>query len=198
MSITLKPLPYPSNALEPYVSARTLEFHHGKHHRAYVDKVNELVAGTALDKADLSDIVRVAAKDGNTALFNAAAQAWNHDFQWQCLKPGGGGNPKQAIGNRIATEFGSYEKFVDQFKKAAVGHFGSGWAWLVADRGALRIVTTPNADTPFVRGQLPLFTIDVWEHAYYLDYQNRRADYIDGILAHIANWEFVNSALQEA
>jgi Fe-Mn family superoxide dismutase len=106
--------------------------------------------------------------------------------------------PKQAIGSRIAAEFGSYEKFAEQFKKAAAGQFGSGWAWLVADRGALRIVTTSNADTPFVRGQLPLFTLDVWEHAYYLDYQNRRPDYIDGILAHVVNWDFVNSALQEA
>lgn len=196
MSIALPPLPYPSNALEPYISSRTFEFHHGKHHRAYVDKVNELVAGTALDKADLSEIVNAAAKSGNTALFNAAAQAWNHDFQWKCLTPGGA--PKPAIAGRIASEFGSYEKFADQFQKAANGHFGSGWVWLVADQGALRIVTTPNADTPLIRGQRPLFTVDLWEHAYYLDYQNRRPDYVAGILAHIANWDLANSALLNA
>lgn len=195
MSIALPSLPYASNALEPHISSRTFEFHHGKHHRAYVDKVNELVAGTALDKADLPDIVKSAAKDGNTALFNAAAQAWNHDFQWKCLTPNGGA-PKGAIASRITAEFGSYEKFADQFSKAANGHFGSGWAWLVADGGALRIVTTPNADTPLIRGQVPLFMIDLWEHAYYLDYQNRRPDYVAGILAHIANWDVADRAIQ--
>jgi Fe-Mn family superoxide dismutase len=183
--------------LEPYISSRTLDFHHGKHHRAYVDKVNELVAGTPLASAGLEEIVNASAKSGNTALFNAAAQAWNHDFQWKCLTPNGGA-PKQAIGERIAADFGSYEKFADAFQKAAVGQFGSGWAWLVVDQGALRIVTTSNADTPIIRGQRPLFTLDVWEHAYYLDYQNRRADYVTGILNHIVNWDFVNKALQAA
>lgn len=188
MSIALPPLPYPVHALEPYVSSRTLEFHHGKHHRAYVDKVNQLVAGTVLDKANLSEIVQSAAKSGNTTLFNAAAQAWNHEFQWKCLAPAGD-TPNPAIASRIAAEFGSYEKFADQFTNAANAQFGSGWVWLVADGGVLRIVTTSNADTPIIRGQLPLFTVDVWEHAYYLDYQNRRADYVAGILAHVANWD---------
>ena len=197
LTVTLKPLPFEAKALEPYVSSRTLAVHHGKHHRAYVDKVNELVAGTPLASADLQEIVLSAAKNGNTALFNAAAQAWNHDFQWTCLTPGGGA-ARDAIGSRIAADFGSYEKFADLFLKAAVAHFGSGWVWLVADQGRLRIVTTSNADTPIVHGQRPLFTVDVWEHAYYLDYQNRRPDYVTGILAYLANWDFANSALQKA
>lgn len=198
MSLSLPPLSYSYLALEPYISSDTLKVHHGKHHQAYVDKVNELVAGTALKSANLDRIVKFAVEAKQSALFNAAAQAWNHEFQWKCLTPAGGGAPKGAIRRRIDADFGSYEGFAELFQKAAVGQFGSGWAWLIVDRGMLRITTTSNADTPIIHGQVPLLTIDVWEHAYYLDYQNRRADYVSGILGHVANWAFANDAFEAA
>jgi Fe-Mn family superoxide dismutase len=198
LSLMLPPLPYAYDALDPHISSRTLQIHHGKHHKAYVDKVNELVAGTAQAEASLDGIVKFAARGKETALFNAAAQAWNHEFQWKCLSPMGGGAPKGAIKQRIEADFGNYENFADLFQKAAIGHFGSGWVWLVADRGVLRITTTSNADTPIVRDQVPLLTIDVWEHAYYLDYQNRRADYVAGTVKHVVNWEFANGVLEAA
>ena len=197
MSLTLPLLPYAYDAFEPYISCRTLQIHHGKHHQAYVSKVNELVAGTPLANASLDRIVKFSAGE-QTALFNAAAQAWNHEFQWRCLIPAGGGVPEGALMQRIEADFGSYENFADLFQKAAIGHFGSGWIWLVADRRNLRITTTSNADTPIIREQVPLFTIDVWEHAYYLDYQNRRADYVSGIIKHLANWAFASATLEAA
>ncbi len=197
MPLTLPPLPYAYDALEPYISSRTLQIHHGKHHQAYVSKVNELVAGAPLANESLERIVKFSAGE-ETALFNVAAQAFNHEFQWNCLTPAGGGAPKGAIMQRIEADFGSYENFADLFQKAAVGHFGSGWAWLVVDRGRLQITTTSNADTPIIRNQIPLFTIDVWEHAYYLDYQNRRADYVAGIIRHVANWGFAGAAFEAA
>lgn len=197
MSLTLPSLPYAYDAFEPYISCRTLQIHHGKHHQAYVSKVNELVVSTPLANASLDRIVKFSAGE-QTALFNAAAQAWNHEFQWKCLIPAGGGVPKGALMQRIEADFGSYENFADLFQKAAIGHFGSGWVWLIADRGNLRITTTSNADTPIIREQVPLFTIDVWEHAYYLDYQNRRADYVSGIVQHVANWAFASATLEAA
>ncbi|HNR23750.1 MAG TPA: superoxide dismutase [Steroidobacteraceae bacterium] len=194
MSVTLPPLPYPLEALEPHVSARTLSVHHGKHHAAYVDRTIALVKGTALESASLEEIVRAeAGKPG--PLFNSAAQAWNHDFLWKSMRPGGGGDAVGPIAQRIEKDFGSHDAFRQQFSKAAADQFGSGWAWLVLDGETLRIVATSNAATPLTGPQVPLLTLDVWEHAYYLDYQQRRADYIAAFLAHLANWDFANANL---
>jgi Fe-Mn family superoxide dismutase len=189
----LPPLPYAETALEPHISARTLSFHHGKHHKAYVDKTNELIAGTALEKLGLVELIREAAKDKEKqALFNNAAQIWNHDFYWKSMAPQGGGAPDGALARQIGLDFGSFEKFRESFKAKAAGHFGSGYCWLVlgAD-GKLAIVTTANAETPVADTRLvPLLTTDVWEHTYYLDYQNRRPAYLDAFLDHLVNWEF--------
>lgn len=182
------PLPWAENALEPHISARTIGFHYGKHHAAYVKNTAAMVRGTSLEGKPLPEVVKAAmAMDG--ALYNNAAQAWNHAFYWQCLKPGGGGRPSGKLLRMIETSFGSFEACTDKLKKEA-GRFGSAWAWLVADRGALRAMSTPNADTPLAHGLTPVLTIDVWEHAYYLDYQNRRSDYVDAVLTHLVNWDF--------
>ena len=199
MAITLPSLPYAYDALAPSISARTLEFHHDKHHKAYVDKTNELIAGTKLADSSLEDIITAAAADrSKTALFNNAAQAWNHDFYWHSMRPQGGGAPKGPIAERLKDSFKSVEAFGDAFKKVAVEQFGSGWAWLVVDKGKLAVMATGNADTPIGHGKTPLVTIDVWEHAYYLDYQNRRADYIARFLEKLVNWEFANENLERA
>jgi Fe-Mn family superoxide dismutase len=188
----LPTLPYPEDALDPYVSARTLSFHYGKHHRGYIDKLNELVKGTALAGRPLSEIIKTTAGDEKrSAIFNNAAQAWNHSFYWRCMKPKGGGAPSGELAAKIVGAFGSFENFKKEFTEAAATQFGSGWAWLVADKGLLKVVKTGNAFTPVAYGQTPLLTIDVWEHAYYLDYQNRRKDYIRAFLDHLVNWEFV-------
>lgn len=187
----LAPLPYPDDALSPYISARTLEFHHRRHHRAYIDKTNQLVQGTEYAKMPLEEIIKKTA--GNSeghAIFNNAAQAWNHDFYWKSMKPGGGGAPPENLARRIEAGFGSFENFKKAFAEAAATQFGSGWAWLVADKGSLKVVKTGNADTPLAHGRIPLVAIDVWEHAYYLDYQNRRGDYIAAFLEHLLNWDF--------
>ena len=187
----LRPLPYPEDALAPVISARTLSFHHGKHHKAYVEKANELVKGTGLEgEAPERIIVACHGKKDRTDLFNNAAQAWNHDFYWQSLRPKGGGRPPAAIIGKIEAAFGDFEAFKKQFAEAAVKQFGSGWAWLVADGDALKIVKTSNADSPLAQGQKPLLTIDVWEHAYYLDYQNKRPDYVAAVIDKLLNWEF--------
>ena len=199
MAIQLPALPFEPGALEPHMSSRTLEFHHGKHHAAYVAKYNELTKGTALESKRLEDAVRETASDpSRAALFNNGAQAWNHAFFWECLKPGGGGKPGPALAAKIDADLGGLDKFVAEFKAAAVGRFGSGWAWLVLDGGKLRITTTANADTPIAHGQVPLFTVDVWEHAYYLDYQNRRPDFVTAVLASLANWDFAEANLRAA
>jgi len=196
MVITLPNLPYAKDALEPHISARTLEFHHGKHHGAYVTNTNKLIEGTDLAEKDLETIIKAAAKDPQRAgLFNNSAQVWNHNFYWQCMKPGGGGVPIGTVAERIRASFGSVEKCADEFKSAAATQFGSGWAWLVADGDALSIMKTANADTPLVHGKKALLVIDVWEHAYYLDYQNRRPDYIATFLDKLVNWDFVASNL---
>jgi Fe-Mn family superoxide dismutase len=197
MTISLPDLPYAIDALEPHVSKRTLEFHHGKHHRSYVKKTNELIKGTPHEKSSLEDIIRAAAKDGG-ALFNNAAQAWNHTFYWHSLAPKGGGKPGGAVARMIESAFGDYESFREAFAKAATSQFGSGWAWLVLDGERLQVTKTGNADTPIAHGQIPLLTIDVWEHAYYLDYQNRRPDYVATYLDHLVNWEFANANLASA
>ena len=189
--IALPPLPYAEGALAPVISARTLEFHYGKHHKTYVDTLNKLIAGSELANQPLEAIVRASAgKADKTKIFNNAAQAWNHAFYWRCLKPGGGGDPTGKLRDQITSAFGSVEQFRKDFATAAVEQFGSGWAWLVADGGKLKIVKTSNADVPFVSGQTPLLTLDVWEHAYYLDYQNKRADHVDAVIAKLLNWEF--------
>ena len=196
MAIELPPLPYPKDALAPVISAQTLEFHHGTHHQAYVTNTNKLVAGTDLESADLETLVHKAAGDpAKAGLFNNAAQVWNHTFYWHCLKPNGGGKPTGAVAGRIQADFGSYEKFLEEFKNAAVTQFGSGWAWLVLSGGKLEIMKTANADTPLAHGKKALLTVDVWEHAYYLDYQNRRPDYVTAVMEKLVNWDFVNSQL---
>jgi len=194
--ITLPELPYAKDALAPVISANTLEFHYGKHHKAYVDNLNKLVAGTDLVEADLETVIKKVAGDpARAGIFNNAAQVWNHSFYWKCLKAGGGGTPTGAVAAKIAAAWGSYEKFAEELKNAGVTQFGSGWAWLVVDGGQLKITKTANADTPIAHGVKPLLTLDVWEHAYYLDYQNRRPDYLGAVIAKLIDWNFVNANL---
>ncbi len=192
MTFELPPLPWAENALEPYTSARTISFHYGKHHKAYVDNLNKLVAGTDLENKSLEDVIKAVANDsGKMGVFNNAAQVWNHTFFWHCMKPGGGGRPAGTLLQRIERDLGGYDKFAEQFKTAAVGRFGSGWGWLIDDGGTLKIISTPNADNPLAHSQKALLTVDVWEHAYYLDYQNRRPDFVQAFLDHLVNWDFV-------
>jgi Fe-Mn family superoxide dismutase len=199
MAHTLPALPYGLDALEPNISRSTLEFHHGKHHAAYVTNLNNLVAGTDLEDKSLEDTITAVAGDaGKAGVFNNAAQVWNHSFYWQCMKPGGGGQPTGALADKINADFGSYEAFVEQFKTAGATQFGSGWAWLVLDGGTLKVTKTANADLPLAHGQKALLTMDVWEHAYYLDYQNRRPDYITTFLDKLVNWDFVATNLAAA
>jgi superoxide dismutase, Fe-Mn family len=199
MAIELPKLPYAHDALEPYISKSTLEFHHGKHHKAYVDKTNELIAKSDLASKSLEEIVRtVFGKKDKASLFNNAAQAWNHNFLWHCMGPKGGGKPSGSLADRIARDFGAFKAFLDSFEKAAVNQFGSGWAWLCLANGKLEVSATGNADTPMVHGKVPLLTIDVWEHAYYLDYQNHRPDYVTAFLKNVVNWEFAAHNLERA
>jgi Fe-Mn family superoxide dismutase len=194
--IALPELPYAKDALAPVISVNTLEFHHGKHHRAYVDNLNKLVAGTDLAEADLETIIKKVVGDpARAGIFNNAAQVWNHSFYWKCLKAGGGGAPTDAVAAKIAASWGSYEKFAEELKNAGVTQFGSGWAWLVVEGGQLKITKTANADTPIAHGVKPLLTLDVWEHAYYLDYQNRRPDDLGAVIAKLINWDFVTANL---
>ena len=196
MAITLMSLPYEKDGLEPYISADTLEFHHGKHHNAYVGNTNKLVKGTDLENEDLEIIIKKSAgDDSRIAIFNNAAQVWNHSFYWQCMKPNGGGLPTGPIAEKINADFGGYEAFTEEFKVAGVAQFGSGWAWLIMENGKLKIIKTSNADTPVGQGLKPVLTVDVWEHAYYLDYQNRRPDYLNTFVDKLINWDFVNSCL---
>lgn len=197
MSLTLPPLPYPLDGLEPYISRHTLSAHHGYHHAAYVEKTRVLTQRTPLESAPLEDIVLASASQGN-ALFKVAAQAWNHAFYWNCMRPGGGGDAHGAIAELIEASFGTQRAFSQHFVSAAGDQFGSGWAWLVLAAGRLDIVSTSNADTPLNTTAVPLLTLDVWEHAYYLDYQYRRLDYIAAFLGHLVNWNFVNQTLAAA
>jgi len=193
MRFKLPPLPYEEDALEPYISAETMAVHHGKHHRAYVDKLNRLIDGTEFGSVDLIDIIRaIHDAPGQKALFNNAAQSWNHEFFWNSMKPGGGGAPADTtLATQMTEAFGELDDFRDAFVSAATRRFGSGWVWLVADpSGALSIETSPNAETPAMGESVPLLTCDVWEHAYYLDYQNRRAEFVKAYLDHLVNWEF--------
>ncbi|MCE2715692.1 MAG: superoxide dismutase [Pseudomonadota bacterium] len=196
MAFTLPSLPYAKNALAPYISEQTLDFHHGKHHQTYVTNLNNLVQGTENESKGLEELINLShAKADMAGIFNNAAQVWNHAFFWHCMKPNGGGQPTGAIAEKINTAFGSYEKFAAEFKQAALTQFGSGWAWLVQEGDTLKIIKTPNADLPMVHNQTALLTCDVWEHAYYLDYQNRRADFVQTFLDHLLNWDFVNQNL---
>lgn len=196
MSLTLPELPFSKNDLEPHISSNTLEFHYGKHHKAYVDNGNKLIAGTDLEKLSLEEIIKNVAGDASkSGVFNNAAQVWNHSFYWNCIKPNGGGNPTGKIAVKISADFGNFDTFVAELKNAGATQFGSGWAWLVLENGKLKIMKTANADTPIAHGLKPLLTIDVWEHAYYLDYQNRRPDYLTTFVDKLINWDFVNSLL---
>jgi superoxide dismutase, Fe-Mn family len=189
-SFSLPPLPYEENALEPTISARTMGFHYGKHHRAYVDKLNELVKGTEYAEMKLEDVIkRTAAESARHEIFNNAAQAWNHTFFWACLTPNGG-TPTGELMHAIERDLGGLDKFREDFAKQGVAQFGSGWVWLVADRGRLSIEKTPDAETPLAKGKKCLLTIDVWEHAYYLDYQNRRPDFLKAVIGKLLNWDF--------
>ncbi|HJM48736.1 MAG TPA: superoxide dismutase [Alphaproteobacteria bacterium] len=199
MAFELPALPFAADALAPHISAETLGFHHGKHHNTYVTNLNNLTKDSALAEASLEDVIRGSAGDAAKAgLFNNAAQVWNHTFYWNSMKPGGGGSPSGAVASAIDAAFGSYDKFAEEIATAAATQFGSGWAWLVSDGGALKVVKTANAETPITSGQTPLITIDVWEHAYYLDFQNRRPDYVKAFLDHLVNWDFAAENLANA
>jgi len=188
----LPALPYAETALEPVISSRTIGFHYGKHHKGYVDNLNKLLADAPdLAALPLPELIKTATANPNrTAVFNNAAQVWNHTFYWHSMRPGGGGQPTGKLKEKIDSDLGGYDKFREEFKKAAMTQFGSGWAWLIVKDGKLAITKTANAGTPVEQGLGALITIDVWEHAYYLDYQNRRADYVDAWLDKLVNWEF--------
>jgi Fe-Mn family superoxide dismutase len=194
---TLMALPYADNALAPVITPNTIGFHYGKHHKTYVDNLNNLVKGTDLEGKGLEEVVMATAGKADKApLFNNSAQIWNHDFYWKSMKPGGGGAPTGKVADRINEAFGSFEEFKKQFSATTVSQFGSGWGWLVADSaGKLKVVKTGNAEVPMTQGLKPLLTIDVWEHAYYLDHQNRRADYVNAVIDKLLNWEFAAANL---
>jgi Fe-Mn family superoxide dismutase len=199
MPFELPPLPFDKSALNPYISAQTFDFHHGKHHQAYVTNLNNLIKDGPLADKSLEEIIQISANDsGKVGIFNNSAQVWNHTFFWNSLKPQGGGEPTGALADAIKDTFGGLDKFKEEFKAAAVGQFGSGWAWLVVEGSQLKIVKTANAGTPITAGQKPLITVDVWEHAYYLDYQNRRADYVNALLDKTLNWDFAAKNFDQA
>lgn len=196
MTITLPELPFSKEGLSPAISATTLDFHHGKHHQTYVANLDKLLEGTDLAGETLENIIeKTAGSPDRAGIFNNAAQVWNHTFYWHSMKPGGGGAPSGAAAQKIQADFGGHDAFVKQFKDAALTQFGSGWAWLVLREGRLAVMKTSNADTPIAHGLKPLLTVDVWEHAYYLDYQNRRGDYLDAFIQKLINWDFVNANL---
>lgn len=193
------PLPYAENALEPHISAKTIGFHYGKHHTAYVTNYNKMVAGTEFDSKSIEEVITAIAGDKERAgIFNNGAQAWNHTFYWNSVAPGGGGRPSGTLLEKISTDFGSFEAFTEELKSAAATQFGSGWAWLVLGDDILKVVKTSNAETPLTTGQKPLLCIDVWEHAYYLDYQNRRPDYIANVIDKLLNWKFAEDNFRDA
>ena len=197
MSFQLPELPFAQDALAPVMSAETLEYHWGKHHRAYVNKTNELIGSLPeLSGASLVEVVRAARREGNNKLFNNSAQLWNHSFFWQCLAPSEGQRPSGKLEHLINDAFGSSEALIEKLQDEAVNHFANGWAWLVLDRGTLRITSLHDADTPLVHdGMVPLFTLDVWEHAYYIDYRNERPRFASSVLTNIVNWDFVGQNL---
>ena len=192
MAFTLPDLPYAKDALGDFMSAETLDYHHGKHHKAYVDKTNGMVGDKGLEGASLIEVIKAAKERGDNPLFNNSAQIWNHSFYWQCLAPAEGQKPTGRLADMIASDFGSTEALLDKLKTEAVGHFSNGWAWLVLDQDKLKITSLHDADSPVVYdGMKPLLTLDVWEHAYYIDYRNARPDFADKVLSNIVNWDFV-------
>lgn len=192
-------LPYGEDALAPVISAQTLSFHHGKHHKTYVDTLNNLVVDTEFEDEALELIITATAgKADRAAIFNNAAQAWNHTFFWSCMRPRGGGRPSGDVLKRIEQAFGGFDKFAQEFTQAATSQFGSGWAWLTLEGGTLKVTKTPDAVNPLSQGQTALLACDVWEHAYYLDFQNRRPDFVQTFLDHLLNWEFVGKNLAKA
>ena len=191
-SIVFPPLPYAENALEPVITAKTLSFHYGKHHKAYVDNLNKLITGTDYSDLSLQEIIEgTVGRPERAAIFNNAGQIWNHTFYWNSLSPKGGGEPPAALKNMLEASFGTVDAFKKELAAAAVSQFGSGWAWLVLEDDKLKVVKTANAENPLTTSKKPLLTIDVWEHAYYLDYQNRRPDYVNTVLDKLINWEFI-------
>tara|TARA_R110000787_G_scaffold186397_3_gene298009 strand:+ start:17679 stop:18281 length:603 start_codon:yes stop_codon:yes gene_type:complete len=200
MAFELPALPYETNALEPHMSANTFDFHHGKHHNTYVVNLNKLLEGSPLEGKSLEEIITATAGDASKAgMFNNAAQVWNHTFFWNSMSPNGGGEPSGDLATKINEDFGSLDAFKEKFKEAGATQFGSGWAWLVVgDGGKLEIIKTPNAENPMTQGKTPLLTCDVWEHAYYLDYQNRRPDFLTAFLDNLVNWDFAAENLANA
>ncbi|MDX1977094.1 MAG: superoxide dismutase [Pseudanabaenaceae cyanobacterium bins.68] len=200
MAFQLPTLPYAMDALESSgMSAKTLEFHYGKHHKGYVDNLNKLVQDTPLADQSLEDVIKASHQEGKAGIFNNAAQVWNHTFYWHGIKPSGGGNPTGTLADKINTDFGSLDKFKDEFKNAGATQFGSGWAWLVLENGTLKVTKTANAENPLIHaGQVPLLTMDVWEHAYYLDFQNSRPNFMQNFVDHLINWDFVAQNLAGA
>jgi len=200
MAFQQPPLPFAPDALEPHMSAQTFSFHYGKHHAAYVTNLNNLTKDTPLADLSLEEVIRTVAGDpAKAGIFNNAAQVWNHTFFWESLKPNGGGEPVGILAEKITAAFGSFAAFRDAFKAAAATQFGSGWAWLVLEGDTLKVTKTGNADNPLtVSGQVPLLTLDVWEHAYYVDFQNRRPDFIETFLTHLVNWDAVSARLTAA
>lgn len=194
MAFTLPELPYSKDALSPHISAETLEFHHGKHHKAYVDKLNELLAGKPEADKPLEEVIM----SSEGPVFNNAAQIWNHTFYWNSMKPKGGGEPTGDLAAAITRDFGGFDKFKTEFTQAGITQFGSGWAWLVVEGGKLKVTKTPNADLPMKHGQKALLTMDVWEHAYYIDFRNARPKYIETFLSSLANWDFAAENLKKA
>jgi Fe-Mn family superoxide dismutase len=196
--IALERLPYPKGALVPFISKRTVSFHYGKHHRGYVDKLNQAIKGTGFEKMPLQDIIKeTAGKHQHQKIFNNAAQVYNHTLYWKSMKRRGGGSPKGKLAERLNGDLGGITGFRQAFLDAALGQFGSGWAWLTLDNQKLKVTRTANAETPLAQGQTPLLVIDVWEHAYYLDYQNRRKDYVLAFLDRLINWDFVAQSLSD-
>jgi superoxide dismutase, Fe-Mn family len=199
MAFTLPDLPFQKEALGDYMSAETLDYHHGKHHKAYVDKTNGMLGDKGLAGAALTEVIRAAKERGDNGLFNNSAQIWNHSFYWQCLAPPQGQRPTGQLAEMIDDTFGSTDNLLAKLKEEAVGHFSNGWAWLVLDRDQLKITSLHDADTPVVYdGMQPLLTLDVWEHAYYIDYRNARPDFAEEVLGNIVNWEFVAENLDGA
>ncbi|MBF2098591.1 MAG: superoxide dismutase [Gloeomargaritaceae cyanobacterium C42_A2020_066] len=199
MAYEFPALPYATDALAPYITAETISFHYAKHHAAYVTNYNNLVKGTPFDEQPLEEVIKATAGDASkVGIFNNGAQAWNHTFYWNCMKPGGGGEPTGDLAAKIVADFGSFAQFKDAFKAAGATQFGSGWAWLVLENGTLKVTKTANADNPLCHGQVPLLTMDVWEHAYYLVYQNRRPDYISDFIDNLIDWSFVAQRYAQA
>jgi Fe-Mn family superoxide dismutase len=193
MAFSLPPLPYDKKALAPHMSEETLEYHHGKHHKAYVDNLNKMIEGKPEANKSLEDII----KSSEGPMFNNSAQIWNHTFFWSCMKPGGGGQPAGDLAAAINRDFGGYDKFAEAFSQAAATQFGSGWAWLVLEGGKLAVTKTGNADLPMKHGQKALLTIDVWEHAYYIDHRNARPKFIETFLKNLVNWDFALENLKK-